>query len=611
MSDCILLHPQALVLTSYQSSHETFPARRRTTFLWHCGECNHEATQITIDSDSLEVTRQLEGNNIEGFIRQLHALNIQSDLPNEIIEKVVGTETQITWQRPDGTTIPLRIKATTETKDEIEDVGHTPYREWNAMQMGLEGLPSDLTIPIGKNVNPTIRSEIQPCTHIKIHRPNWQLVYEYDTAGDMIYRWYCPVCHTDSRLGLPTSVIKNTKAIPNPRKNVRLAEAQLKKALQTQATRQHKEQQNMLYNQIKSHLDTQFIHTEKIARLLSLAIKGEKNCILWGAAGHAKSEMVAAAIEALDLTEKAFIQSFGEGMDEARLYGGLNFAKLEAEGILEYNADRSFLAHEVAVFEEIFDAPPIVLLTLKDTLTARELRNGAQRFPMATTSIIAITNRAPSEISEIGAAAHALVERFPLQLEVKWDAYTAENYRAMFNKVKPKAPQHIKHSLANLIQDADKEGCFISPRTAIHALETVLLMNHSHDDNECFEALRFVPGFEKVVENIAEKIERERVLQKAMQDIEACENNLLQMQQMIESTTDPMALLGFVKRVEPFIEELETLKLPDNLVEMRNNLKNVAQQLMNHAANKAVQLTPGDPHVQQNALPAELPVSES
>ena len=178
---------------------------------------------------------------------------------------------------------------------------------------------------------------------------------------------------------------------------------------------------------IKQILDEKFIFTVEIARMLELGFNARKNLIIFGPGGHAKSEMIQAVIDGQGLAEETFFQFFGEGMDESRLFGGLNFRKLEEDKILEYFPEKSFLNSKVAVFEELFDAPASVLLALKDTLTARELRNGSQRFKMRTELIICLTNKMPSEISELGPAAHALVERFPLQYNLQWKDYSANS----------------------------------------------------------------------------------------------------------------------------------------------------------------------------------------
>ncbi len=132
-----------------------------------------------------------------------------------------------------------------------------------------------------------------------------------------------------------------------------------------------------MFQKIKAILEAGFVFVEEIARVVSLAFAGKKNLIVFGPAGHGKSEMIKAVVDGLGLDDETFYQFFGEGMDESRLFGGLNFRKLEEEKILEYFPEKSFLNSRVAVFEELFDAPASVLLALKDVLTAKELRNGA------------------------------------------------------------------------------------------------------------------------------------------------------------------------------------------------------------------------------------------
>jgi MoxR-like ATPase len=236
-----------------------------------------------------------------------------------------------------------------------------------------------------------------------------------------------------------------------------------------------KGKEGMMYDKIYAILSALFVFVEEVARILALALSGRKNVIIFGPAGHAKSEMAKAVVDGLGYSDEAFYQFFGEGMDESRLFGGLNFRKLDEEKVLEYFPERSFLNYRIAIFEELFDAPASVLLALKDVLTARELRNGSQRFKMRTEVILVLTNKEPSEISDLGPAAHALIERFPLQLNLKWKDYSARSYLAMFEKVAARLGGPVmngfKAILAEILADATAKGNFVSPRTAVHALQ--------------------------------------------------------------------------------------------------------------------------------------------
>ncbi|HET6747438.1 MAG TPA: AAA family ATPase [Candidatus Saccharimonadales bacterium] len=147
-----------------------------------------------------------------------------------------------------------------------------------------------------------------------------------------------------------------------------------------------------------------FVYADEMRKAFSLAIAAGVNLIFSGPGGHGKSEFLEAAFGAIrDVTP--YVKSFGQGTSPEELYGGLDLDALNRQGgaekaVLQYSPELSFLACRVAVFEELFDAPPRVLTSLKDTLTARELRNGHQRYPMVTRIIAAPTNHSPQEVAE-------------------------------------------------------------------------------------------------------------------------------------------------------------------------------------------------------------------
>ena len=349
-----------------------------------------------------------------------------------------------------------------------------------------------------------------------------------------------------------------------------------------------------MYNKIKAHLDTQFIQTEHVSRTLSLAFQGKKNCILWGRAGLAKSEMVTSVIAGLNYKDDTFIQFFGEGMSEDRLYGGLNIKKFTDESVQEYQPERSFLNYKYAIFEELFDAPAMALLALKDTLTAGKMRNGMQQYPMKTQTIIAITNRAPSEISELGTHCHALIERFPIQLEVEWDNYNKSNYLAMFNKVKSDASDYLCETLADLIHEVNNDGGFISPRSAVHALDTLIIATEQGmDEDETFQCLMYVPGFEKVMKDIKKKIEYASIRRQATQQLDKAEAIIISVNKNIARETDPLVCLKANKELGKMMYAIQhNMRTPDELTERRDGIVEQIKNTCNILIERARELTP-------------------
>ena len=347
-----------------------------------------------------------------------------------------------------------------------------------------------------------------------------------------------------------------------------------------------------MYNsKIKGVLDENFIETDKPSQIISLAIASGKNAILYGEAGHAKSQMVEAAIEGIGMGDDCFIQSFGEGMTEERIYGGVDLKAVEKEGYVKFMPERSFMNSGIAIFEELFDAPPVVLLSLKDTLTARELRNGAQRFQMKTICIIALTNRPPSEISELGSAAHALIERFPLQLRVRWDDYKSSRYRSMYSKVLPSAPKAMKDMMADLIGQASSNGHFISPRSAIHAIEVVMEAQKGGAQGEsAYEVLRYIPGFEELVEGIAGKIERARINSKVEKELDAILTALNATSSMLKNTDDPLQCLRIHAALGKYENTVSNLSVPDDFVNRRNSILEDIRDMQMLSRDRAVEM---------------------
>lgn len=340
-----------------------------------------------------------------------------------------------------------------------------------------------------------------------------------------------------------------------------------------------------VYEKVSHRLQNTFIRSEQIARIIALAVESGKNVLLWGPGGHGKSEMVTAALTEVTSDENVFVQSFGEGMDEATMWGGLDFKALEEEKVLRYFPENSFLNKPFAVFEEIFDAPASVLLALKDTLTARKLRKGSQVFSMKTKVIIAITNKDPAEISEMGPAAQALVERFPLQLKVAWPSYKAADYLCLFQKVAPRLSgaelNGSMNVMAEVMAKASEGGEIVSPRTAVHALGIVktaaTLRGSGKVEKQDLLDLCFLPGMESFAENL--KAELDAAYERAVAETRLCEAEQKLRAMIAEFSAiggSPIKLLQLAKKLTSLQDEVANLKVTDGLTDRRKQLRDSA-----------------------------------
>jgi len=352
-----------------------------------------------------------------------------------------------------------------------------------------------------------------------------------------------------------------------------------------------------MFEKIKNILEGGFIYIVEMARILALGFTGKKNIIVFGPGGHGKSEMTKAVIEGLGHSEETFYQFFGEGMDESRLFGGLNFRKLEEEKILEYYPEKSFLNYRVAVFEELFDAPAAVLLALKDVLTAKELRNGTQKFKMKTEIIICLTNKEPAEISDLGPAAHALIERFPLQLNLKWKSYESKNYLDLFNKVSLNGPKMNGFAavLAEILAKATAEGNFISPRTAVHAYQicqtSAILRGATEISKQDLLDLKYLPGLEGLAETIQKDLDAaiERAATEKL--ILSLEKEFKEIVCTTGDTESPIKLLQGTKHLLQFADKLSNLRVPDHLIDRRKSLREATDRKVGELQRKALENT--------------------
>lgn len=361
-----------------------------------------------------------------------------------------------------------------------------------------------------------------------------------------------------------------------------------------------------------------FIKAQQVREILSLSLVSGKNAILFGPGGHGKSEMTAAVLSAVK-GATARTQMFGEGMDEARLYGGINLAKLNdtTDPVIEYYPERSFLSWDFAVFEELFDAPTSVLMTLKDTLTSRTLRNGEQQFPMRTQSIVCATNREPKEVSDLGAAAQALIERFPLQLRVAWGTYSSADYLEMFKTVGRKesasmtlvelevlkkrakavnVPDAVQRILAEMIANAVASGVTISPRSAMYAQELVkasaIINGRSEATKDDIQAIKYLPGCEELAAKISQEIDAAVKRAEAGQKIRDAESRLRELQVEFQgSAGSPIKNLQVSVKASQFGDSVANLTITDNLSDRRKALRDASNKLAVDAQKAALAST--------------------
>ena len=245
----------------------------------------------------------------------------------------------------------------------------------------------------------------------------------------------------------------------------------------------------------KNPVAEKFVFMDKTVNILNVGYSTGKNVILYGPGGHGKSEITLDFLKSKGI--EPFIQTMGTGMTTDRLFGGLDIPTFETTGKIEYLVENSFMNHEYVIFEELFDAPDFILEQLKDILSSGVFRNGTQIFPINTKFIICCTNRTRDEFSK-NMSLKALMERFPLELNVIWDNYTEISYNKLLESKFGEG--EVDPVIPYLLQEYAKNGITISPRVAVTAYQVY---------DQCGpESLSFIAEFAKKPSLIAETIKK-------------------------------------------------------------------------------------------------------
>lgn len=352
-----------------------------------------------------------------------------------------------------------------------------------------------------------------------------------------------------------------------------------------------------LRNKIQAILDKKYIKTGPIADIIASAIFSGQHVILHGPGGHGKSEMVEDILEGLGLycrddlkKSSTLIQSFGEGLTEQAIWGGISFKALNDPDNPEmiYHVENSFLNYEVAVFEEMFDAPAFCLLALKHTIQSKMLAKEGRVYPMKTKLIIACTNQDPNDLASRGAQYSALMERFVLQQYVAWEKYDTDSYAQMLQKhpiitsgEMTMAPHLIK-LYASLLQDIYNSGTLISPRTAMKGLEIMAGHARSRQTTSInqldFPALGNVPGFSGQVRKFQEQIERKLAEQVSQEKLATASKELESLVEEFDRGTNKVISWALMaRRFKDLSERLGNLDVLDSMFNMRNEMRKSAQ----------------------------------
>lgn len=330
---------------------------------------------------------------------------------------------------------------------------------------------------------------------------------------------------------------------------------------------------------IESVLKKKFTKSEKFAKALKIAIDNEENLIVFGPGGYGKSDMIREVLTKAGIMDKSFIMSCGEDTDESKLYGGIDIPAMK-EGKLRYNIKDSFINYPIVVFEELLDAQVNALLSLKDTIEAKEFRKGSQRQKIRTKMVIALTNKSPEEVSQMGPYAEALMQRFRIELEHKWSSHTKADYVELLNRrFNPNTDKDKKiiNTMSGILETISKKKECICPRIAIAATKVALSAGSSSME-DILNNISFVhglAGMEDAYETMKRYMminEEQSRIQEACEEIDDIEGN------------DNMDNIKKISQLNKIIMTIGRMNVHDESYNDKNNIVKKAKDLVNRIA---------------------------
>ena len=315
-----------------------------------------------------------------------------------------------------------------------------------------------------------------------------------------------------------------------------------------------------------STIKDKFVFMDKTVQVLDIGFNTRKNIVLYGPGGHGKSEMTLEFLKERGIDP--YVITMGTGMTTERLFGGLDIQQYDATGKLEYLVENSFMNHQYVVFEEMFDAPDFILEQLKDILSSGIFRNGTQIFPIKTEFIICCTNRTRDEFSK-NMSLRALMERFPLELNVIWDNYTEISYNKLLES--KFGVDNVDPVIPYLLQEYAKNGITISPRIAVTAYMVY---------DQCGpEALSFIAEFTKKPSLIAEAINKFEATIKFRNLSAGLTNVLGELNDAkIDSKEDETNYKQLIKNLDKQLTDIQGLTVGDDIVHLHASLVKGAKE---------------------------------
>lgn len=343
-------------------------------------------------------------------------------------------------------------------------------------------------------------------------------------------------------------------------------------------------------------LKENYVFSDNTINALAVAMRTNKNVLLWGPGGHAKSDLAEAVAKIYYSESKIFVGQMGAGATLNRLLGYVNVANMiNGDGTQQYNHEASFMNREVALFDELLDTPTPILEYLKDIMTRGAFcANGTECYKSKTKVMVACTNRDPREWADEGKeeernSKRAFLGRFPLIVEVAWPSYGQMEYEKLLRAIfKPKKHEEAKLTLiATVLAKSYRKGIHKSPRDARHIAELYLA--------EGAKGIQYCGLPQEIIDS---ELANEAQVEKdyaILDSLKPVEKMLSDVEQIVKTCTDFVKLAQLRLDLSEVNDRLGNVRAGEHAVQVLGGLRNKARTLMMNCeqkSEKVLQRTP-------------------
>ena len=226
---------------------------------------------------------------------------------------------------------------------------------------------------------------------------------------------------------------------------------------------------------LKAEVGKDFFEMDSVVEALYIAFTSGMNIILYGPGGFGKTQVVKKFLEVSGLSSSTIVGY--EDMEVDGLLGVVDIKKLTEEAKYEIRFENSAFANPgILILEEFLDARPSTAAALKDILTEGGYRRGNLFVESLISSVVICTNKSPEEVSITTSSAAFYRERFPIVINVAWEAFDTQTYLRFLYHIKPDKAQILPEEyqiIAELAARTSAKGNIVSPRILKYASDLI------------------------------------------------------------------------------------------------------------------------------------------